>query len=139
MERIIPETVAGLWASRSSLRRPRLPVGPPTDWGELVQAPEDRDAFQASPDDLPLIDILASDPCRTRGHNKNKAASRRDFERLRADTKKTLHQRGRQAFRAPPVEARERGRAAHELRTSRKTLEEVPLTGLSFVLRPAPL
>jgi hypothetical protein len=31
--------------------------GPPTDWGELVQAHDDRDVFQASPDDLPAIDI----------------------------------------------------------------------------------
>jgi hypothetical protein len=31
--------------------------GPPTDWGELVQARDDRDVFQASPDELPAIDI----------------------------------------------------------------------------------
>lgn len=31
--------------------------GPPTDWGELLQAPDDRDVFQASPDELPVIDI----------------------------------------------------------------------------------
>jgi len=31
--------------------------GPPTDWGELVQAHDDRDVFQASPDELPVIDI----------------------------------------------------------------------------------
>ena len=31
--------------------------GPPTDWGELVQAQNDRDVFQASPDELPAIDI----------------------------------------------------------------------------------
>jgi hypothetical protein len=31
--------------------------GPPTDWGELVQASDDRDLFQASPDELPVIDI----------------------------------------------------------------------------------
>jgi hypothetical protein len=29
----------------------------PTDWGELVQAHDDRDVFQASPDELPAIDI----------------------------------------------------------------------------------
>lgn len=27
--------------------------GPPTDWGELVHADDDRDVFQASPDALP--------------------------------------------------------------------------------------
>jgi len=31
--------------------------GPPTDWGELVQAHDNRDVFQASPDELPAIDI----------------------------------------------------------------------------------
>jgi len=31
--------------------------GPPTDWGELVQADTDRAIFQASPDELPDIDI----------------------------------------------------------------------------------
>jgi hypothetical protein len=31
--------------------------GPPTDWGELLQAHDDRDVFQASPDELPVIDI----------------------------------------------------------------------------------
>jgi hypothetical protein len=31
--------------------------GPPTDWGELVQADDDRAIFQASPDELPDIDI----------------------------------------------------------------------------------
>jgi hypothetical protein len=31
--------------------------GPPTDWGELVQAHDDRGIFQTSPDELPAIDI----------------------------------------------------------------------------------
>jgi hypothetical protein len=31
--------------------------GPPTDWGELVQAHDDRAIFQASPDELPDSDI----------------------------------------------------------------------------------
>ena len=31
--------------------------GPPTDWGDLVQAHDDRDVFQPWPDDLPAIDI----------------------------------------------------------------------------------
>ncbi len=45
------------------LRKPLEPPpvsparGPPTDWGELVQIHDDRDVFQASPDDLPVIDI----------------------------------------------------------------------------------
>jgi len=31
--------------------------GPPADWGELVQAHDDRQAVQVSPDELPAIDI----------------------------------------------------------------------------------
>jgi len=31
--------------------------GPPTDWVEIVQVHDDRAFFQASPDDLPAIDI----------------------------------------------------------------------------------
>jgi hypothetical protein len=31
--------------------------GPPTDWGELVQADDDREAVQVSPDELPVIGI----------------------------------------------------------------------------------
>ena len=29
----------------------------PTDWGELVQIHDDREVFQASPDELPAIDV----------------------------------------------------------------------------------
>jgi hypothetical protein len=31
--------------------------GPPTDWEELVQADDDRAIFQASPNELPVINI----------------------------------------------------------------------------------
>ncbi len=31
--------------------------GPPTDWGELVEADDDRAAVQVSPDEQPVIDI----------------------------------------------------------------------------------
>jgi hypothetical protein len=34
-----------------------LPRHKATDWGELVQAHDDREAFQVSPDELPVIDI----------------------------------------------------------------------------------
>jgi hypothetical protein len=36
--------------------------GPPTDWGELVQVHDDRANFQASPDELPDIDIHSLRP-----------------------------------------------------------------------------
>ncbi len=32
-------------------------LGPPTDWGELVQIHDDRDVFQGRVDELPVIDI----------------------------------------------------------------------------------
>ena len=31
--------------------------GPPTDWGEFLQIHDDRETVQASPDELPVIDI----------------------------------------------------------------------------------
>ena len=31
--------------------------GPPTDWGELIQAHDDREAVQVSPDEPQVIDI----------------------------------------------------------------------------------
>jgi hypothetical protein len=34
-----------------------LARGPPTEWGELVQVHDNRAIFQASPDELPAIDI----------------------------------------------------------------------------------
>jgi hypothetical protein len=37
---------------------PLAPVrGPPTSWAEILQVHDDRDAIQASPEDLPVIDI----------------------------------------------------------------------------------
>ncbi len=32
-------------------------LGPLTHWGKFVQDHDDRDVFQASPDELPVIDI----------------------------------------------------------------------------------
>jgi hypothetical protein len=31
--------------------------GPPTNWADLAHVHDDRDIFQASPDELPAIDI----------------------------------------------------------------------------------
>jgi hypothetical protein len=50
------------WGRRSRhrrlLRREISPArGPRTDWGELVQAHDDREAVHVSPDELPAIDI----------------------------------------------------------------------------------
>jgi hypothetical protein len=53
---------SGQWPRWHCLREAEPPPvsparGPPTDWGELVQAHDDRNVFQASPDELPVIDI----------------------------------------------------------------------------------
>jgi len=50
--------------SGEQLRAPPVSpdLGPPTDWGELVQVHDDRVIFQASPDELPVIDIRSLGP-----------------------------------------------------------------------------
>jgi len=52
--------------------------GPPADWGELVQVHDDRAIFQASPDELPVIDIrsLCRDPMPRCGRPVRRAVSR---------------------------------------------------------------
>jgi len=47
----------GLSAVPSEARAAGSDRGPPIDWGELVQVHDDRAIFQASPDELPVIDI----------------------------------------------------------------------------------
>ncbi len=61
---VLPRHKAANWGGSGRGRkttRPGAPVsparGPPTDWGELVQVNDDRAIFQASPDELPVIDI----------------------------------------------------------------------------------
>jgi HEPN domain-containing protein len=58
----IHDVSAVLTAEKSRLPRAVQPHveaarGPPTDWGELVQAHDDRDVFQGRIDELPAIDI----------------------------------------------------------------------------------
>jgi len=44
-------------------RKPRGPPplspapGPPTEWAEVIHAHDDRNVFQASPDELPVINV----------------------------------------------------------------------------------
>jgi len=61
--------------------------GPPTDWGELVQAHDDREAVQASPDELPAIDIHSLWALPGTRHQRSRRLP--DSERLRADARKT--------------------------------------------------
>jgi len=53
---------SGRWPGCESPRKAAPPPisparGPPTDWGELVKAHDDRDVFQGRIDELPVIDI----------------------------------------------------------------------------------
>jgi len=71
-----------------------------------------------------------------RGHNK--AATRPDSERLRADARKTPLQGRRQGFRVPSVRDQKTGPAADEPLIGSQTAADVPLTGLSFDGVPRP-
>jgi len=55
-----------VWSASALVERPVQSMGrcriihvggPHTDWAELVQVHDDRDIFQASPDEPPAIDI----------------------------------------------------------------------------------
>jgi hypothetical protein len=54
-ERVSASHAASSRPTRRS-ENPRVP-GRPTDEGEFVQVHDDREVFQASPDELPAIDI----------------------------------------------------------------------------------
>ena len=136
---MLPVRAARLAASRCrcgcdpapSLRAPISPAhGPPTDWGELVQVPDDRNVFQATERlYCPRSISTASDPCRTPGPNK--AVRWQDSERLRADAEKTSLQRVNHAFRETVLGPARWEHAAHESLISRPMLAEVPLAGRS--------
>ena len=86
-------------------------------------------SFKSRPTSCPRSISTAFDPGRTLGHNK--AVRRPDSERLRADARKTLLQRGKQAFREPVFGPARREHVAHESLISRPMLAEVPLAALS--------
>jgi hypothetical protein len=108
--------------------------GPPTDWGELVQAHDDRDVLQASPEDLPVIDIDSLRVLPDERHQRSRHAA--SLGETPQRPQKNTTPGGSQAFRVPSVRDHETGHAAHEPLSSSKmpakVLEEVPLTGLSF-------
>jgi hypothetical protein len=83
------------------------------------------------PTNCPRSTSTASEPCRMRGHSGR-------TRRASAPTPEKRHsRRGRQAFQAVPAPLLEPGRrehAAHGPLISMKILEEVTLTGLSFVV-----
>ena len=107
--------------------------GPPTDWGELVQVHDDRNVFQAT--DRRTARDRYSQPLTGVGHEASKARGGPTGTRS-APTREKRHRRGMRgvlADRFPTDEAP--NLAAQGQSVSRKTVAEVPLTGLSFLER----
>ncbi len=103
--------------------------GPPTDWDELVPSHDDRAIFQGRIDELPAIDIHASDRCRTRGVESLEKGKPGRGLRTR---EKNATEAGAAGFEKPAPAARVAPPEAHESLIGRKTAAEAPLTGLSF-------
>jgi hypothetical protein len=108
--------------------------GPPTDWGELVQAHDDCDVFQstdrrAARDRHPQLLTAAGREVTTKppggGIRRDSAPTRekRHFRGEVADPGTRFLGRGKPGRREQP---------AHESLSSRATVAEVPLTGRSF-------
>lgn len=102
--------------------------GPPIDWGEFVQAHDDRAIFQASPDDLAVIDIHSLEPAsdtRRRSHGNVRLG-----RGLRQREKNAIAE-GKPRVLGTLFAARKNGPTAHEPLVSSGVFAEVPLTGLS--------
>ena len=72
-----------------------IPV-PPTEWAELIEAHDDRNVFQASPDELPTIDIHSVGPVSDAVHECRETATR---EAICADARRNATAVGRVAGR----------------------------------------
>jgi hypothetical protein len=103
--------------------------GPPTDWGEFVQIHDDRDVFQATDrqnarDRHPqALSGAGSDPRMSGNCELGRGLRRRE---------KNANEAGTERFEKPAPDARAAPPEAHESLIGRKTVEEVPLTGLYF-------
>jgi hypothetical protein len=103
--------------------------GPPTDWGELVQAHDDREAVQASPQELPAIDIHSLGPLPpARSRQSRRAAGLGEPPRTsqKTATSEGEVRRTGQGF----VRAGTQEHATREPLIRRAMLAEVPLAGL---------
>jgi hypothetical protein len=109
--------------------------GPPTDWGELVQAHDDRDVFQAT-DRRAARDRY---PQRLSGTGRKPPKPReRQTGTRSAPTHENHHRRGVRGVLANRHRTADTPNLAAEGQSvSRKTVAEVPLTGLSLDARPA--
>jgi hypothetical protein len=103
--------------------------GPPTDWGELVQIHDDRDVIQAmdrrtARDRHPqALSGAGRDPRMSGNCELGRGLLRRE---------KNATEGGAGRFEKPAPDARAAPPEAHESLIGRKTVEEVPLTGLSL-------
>jgi hypothetical protein len=110
--------------------------GPPTDWGELVQIHDDRDVFQAS--DRRTDRDRHPQPLTGVGHEASKPPERPTGTRS-APTRDKRHRMGMRGVLANRLRMAETPNfAAQGQSVSRKTVAEVPSTGLSFrIIRQA--
>jgi hypothetical protein len=103
--------------------------GPPTDWDELVQAHDDRAFFQAT--DRQAARDRHSQPLSGAGCDPRMSGNCELGRGLRSREKNaTEADAGR--FEKPAPDAQAAPPEAQKSLISRKTVEEVPLTGLSF-------
>jgi hypothetical protein len=104
--------------------------GPPADWGEIVQAHDDPAFFQAT------VRRAARDrhpqPLSGAGRDPRMSGNCELGRGLRR-REKNATEAGAGRFEKPAPDARAAPPQAHESLIGRKTVEEVPLTGLSFV------
>ena len=102
------EGVEGVKKRGSLSAQPDFPArGPPIDWGEPVQAHDERDAMQASPDELPVIDIRRLWPVPDARHRSPGTGGLGDG--LRRGKKIAIAAGRERRFEEPPPEAQ----AAH--------------------------
>jgi len=104
------------------------PRGPPTDWGELVQIHDDRDVFQAT--DRRTARDRYSQPLSGAGRDPRMSGNYELGRGLRRH-EKNANEAGAGRFEKPAPDARAAPPEAHESLIGRKTVKEVPLTGLS--------
>ncbi len=103
--------------------------GPPADWGEIVQVHDDRDVFQAT--DRRSARDRYSEPLSDAGRDPRMSGNyelRRGLRRR----EKNATEGGAGRFEKPAPDARAAPPEAHESLIGRKTVAEVPLTGLSL-------
>ena len=105
--------------------------GPPTDWGELVQAHDDRAIFQAT--DRRAARDRYSKPLTPAGREVSTKSPRGRTRRDSAPTAEKRHCKG--SARRSWIccfGTRKTGHSAHEPLSSSESVADVPLAGLSF-------